>query len=391
MKSLEKLQRFFRFSLTPMKWVSFGGSEKLGDTDPGNCFTAIEPALLSADVPAAFTVSQEHVVFILIQLQDGYLFLGPAPVLNISNENISSILAYAAQPVEKSNDLIASLRATPCRDVTRTQSMAEYILYEAFGQSIERWDYVQYPKPAKSSPVLPLPTAALPEYDDYSVHRFTFGRQMMNAIRFGKVDELEEYFGKMGVMFARLPNQVPSVDAMHDKFIFTLATSAAAAVLGGLTPAAAESLTDHYLATLGKAKGYRDIVRLFKLMMIDFTARTAQAQMIQTNDVFVQRVLRQIEKHLHEKITPTGIAEQLHVSVSYLCNMFKKNTGKTVSTYINERKIAEGKYMLLQPGATVTQTAITLGYSSANYFSTVFRQVTGQTPARYLERQREMD
>ena len=70
METLKKLQRFFHFSLTPMKWVSSGGSETLGDTDPGNCFTVIEPALLSADVPAVFTVSQEHVVFILIQLQD---------------------------------------------------------------------------------------------------------------------------------------------------------------------------------------------------------------------------------------------------------------------------------------------------------------------------------
>ena len=140
---------------------------------------------------------------------------------------------------------------------------------------------------------------------------------------------------------------------------------------------------------LHKTASFRDLVRLFKLMFIDFASRTAQTRLIQTDDLFTNRVLQDIEKHLHEKLTPTQIAQRLRVSSSYLCQAFKKETGITVSTYINKRKINESKYLLSQRGATITKVAFTLGYSTVNYFSTVFKAITSETPAAYMIRHKE--
>ena len=265
--------------------------------------------------------------------------------------------------------------------------MASYLAYAVFGLDIEQWEYVPYPPAAQTSSAYPLRPASAAQDDEYSINRYLFGRQTMRAIQHGKVSDLESHFAEMGAVFQKIAVHLPTDEEMHDKFIYALATASGAAVMGGLSPAAAEALENHYMSILKKARNYRDIVRLFKLMMIDYAARTAQTQMIQTNDPFVQRVLRTIERNLHERLTPTWIAQQLHVSPSYLSNAFKKETGKTVSTYVNERKIAESKYLLSQPDASITKTAVALGYSTANYFSTIFKEITGQTPTQYLNRQ----
>lgn len=372
-----------------MKWVTGGDLFALGETDPAGCFSSVEAALAAADAPAVFTVSPEHVVFLSVALPDGYLLIGPAPVTALDTEMLASCLEYAGQEAGKMPELSMRLGAIPCRDILRTQNMAAYLAYAVFGLDIDRWEYAQYPPPVKTSAAYPLRPASAAQDDDYSINRYLFGRQTMQAVRYGKVMELENHFAQMGTVFQNVAVHLPSAEDMHDKFIYALATASGAAVMGGMSPSVAEALETHYLAMLKKVNGYRDIVRLFKLMMIDYAARTAQTQMIQTNDAFIQSALRTVEHSLHEKLTPTLIARQLRVSPSYLSNAFKKETGKTVSTYINERKIAESKYLLAQPDATITQTAVALGYSSANYFSTVFKQATGQTPARYLKKQKE--
>jgi AraC-like DNA-binding protein len=53
--------------------------------------------------------------------------------------------------------------------------------------------------------------------------------------------------------------------------------------------------------------------------------------------------------------------------------------------YITRRRIEESKKMLSQGEASVTDIAYALGFSSSQYFATVFKRITGQSPKQFME------
>lgn len=71
------------------------------------------------------------------------------------------------------------------------------------------------------------------------------------------------------------------------------------------------------------------------------------------------------------------------MDLSYLCRHFKENTGKTITACIHEIKIKESKRLIRTTNLTLAQIAMQMGYSSQNYFHTVFKKFTGVTPKAY--------
>lgn len=76
------------------------------------------------------------------------------------------------------------------------------------------------------------------------------------------------------------------------------------------------------------------------------------------------------------------IAEHCHISVSYLCRLFKNSLGTTPIEYINNQKLSHAKYML-KNGHNVTETCYASGFNSYNYFISTFKKNVGQTPTEY--------
>lgn len=80
------------------------------------------------------------------------------------------------------------------------------------------------------------------------------------------------------------------------------------------------------------------------------------------------------------------IAEALTLSLSSLAHRFSAETGTTLVERIRWLRIREAKLRLAEPLATVKTVAQSLGFSSAAYFSRVFKEVAGVTPDDYQRR-----
>lgn len=79
------------------------------------------------------------------------------------------------------------------------------------------------------------------------------------------------------------------------------------------------------------------------------------------------------------------IAQNIFLTTSYLCVMFKKGTGKTVNQYITEYRIEKAKELLKNHTARIRDTAEDVGYVDAKYFARVFEKTTGLKPKKYME------
>lgn len=77
------------------------------------------------------------------------------------------------------------------------------------------------------------------------------------------------------------------------------------------------------------------------------------------------------------------LADNVHLSASYLSDLLKKETGMNAQEHIHYRLIEEAKKVLLNTDNSVSEVAYSLGFEYPQYFSKLFKQKTGHTPADF--------
>lgn len=96
--------------------------------------------------------------------------------------------------------------------------------------------------------------------------------------------------------------------------------------------------------------------------------------------------MNQAKIAVHENIsaiTPEDLARITCMSYSKFRKIFKEYTGFAPSQYIQEVRITMAKELLTNTSKSIKEIAIELGYENKDYFFTVFKKVTGNTPITY--------
>jgi len=85
----------------------------------------------------------------------------------------------------------------------------------------------------------------------------------------------------------------------------------------------------------------------------------------------------------HGLPTVAYLANQLHLSASYLSDLLKKQTGKTTQEHIHYHIVEAAKNSLLHSNKTVSEIAFELGFEYPQYFNKLFKKKVGTTPLGY--------
>lgn len=100
------------------------------------------------------------------------------------------------------------------------------------------------------------------------------------------------------------------------------------------------------------------------------------------SDKLVDDIIKILKANIYDKISLEQIQNQLYYSKTYLNNNFKKTTGDSIMHYYKVLKIEESK-KLIKEGNSVATVSDKLHFENPNYFSKVFKAVTGITPSQY--------
>ncbi|MDR1280684.1 MAG: AraC family transcriptional regulator [Opitutaceae bacterium] len=101
----------------------------------------------------------------------------------------------------------------------------------------------------------------------------------------------------------------------------------------------------------------------------------------------MRELLSEIERRIEEPLTIRELAAGMGLSVPRFKARCRQELGIPPADYIQRRKIAVSKQLLADERATVTDVAYRLGFSSSQYFATVFRRHTGQPPGDWRKQQ----
>ena len=101
--------------------------------------------------------------------------------------------------------------------------------------------------------------------------------------------------------------------------------------------------------------------------------------------IHIQR-LRELLKFIHENYTAEisldDIADAISLSKSECCRFFKKHMDMTIFDYILYYKIQKSLPMLSKD-QSITDTALSVGFSSTSYYTQIFKRYMNCTPLQY--------
>ena len=103
----------------------------------------------------------------------------------------------------------------------------------------------------------------------------------------------------------------------------------------------------------------------------------------------MQRLELYIERHYTEKISLATISRDLEISRTKLCYLAKQLSGNKTLTYlIAERRVEAAKLLLIESDMPISSVSEAVGILDYNYFTKVFRSVTGMTPTAFRRENR---
>ena len=102
----------------------------------------------------------------------------------------------------------------------------------------------------------------------------------------------------------------------------------------------------------------------------------------------VKRTIRYIEQYFKEDLSLCYLATKFNISQTHLGRIFKSETGKLFTDYVNDFRIRKAKELLINTTLRSSDVAAEVGFSNPNYFANVFKKIVGVYPTKFRKQLR---
>lgn len=99
--------------------------------------------------------------------------------------------------------------------------------------------------------------------------------------------------------------------------------------------------------------------------------------------ILIWSVCTFVESRVREEIALEELVRQTGFSLAHIRDVFRRCTGKPLSRYMQERRIANAAQELLDTDNTILDIALQYGFSGRTVFSRAFLRHTGYTPSQF--------
>lgn len=120
------------------------------------------------------------------------------------------------------------------------------------------------------------------------------------------------------------------------------------------------------------------------LLLVNSAAESVSVTINETFPEIIQHTLAYIDEHYTEDLSVSEIAEQMNLSVSRLCHVFKDFMGISLWNYVITRRIQKAQ-SLLKSGVSITATCYECGFQDYSHFIRSFSKIVGTPPKKYIQ------
>lgn len=227
----------------------------------------------------------------------------------------------------------------------------------------------------EQSYLMPVNTNAIEE-------RYLFENQCIQAVRQGNqamidqllscdsgirpiprlADSLRDYKNYM-VIFNTLLRKAAEQSAVHPVYLDQLSSKFAKKI------EALTTVTDHSLE--------QEMLHKYCLLVRNYSVKGYSP--------IIQKTLNQINLNLTSDLSLKTLSEMSNISAGYLSTLFKKETGMTLTDYVNKKRIDHALLLLNATNLQIQTIAAHCGINDMNYFTRIFKKFMGMTPKKYRD------
>lgn len=213
--------------------------------------------------------------------------------------------------------------------------------------------------------------------------RYAYENQLMDAVSKGQLHKADILFSGLST-FSMEQRVDDPVDNVKNYCIIMNTLLRKAAERGGVHPMYIDRTSSDFAIKITKLRSL-DAVSHFMTEMFQAYCRLVRKHAIKKYSPPVQKALVYIDSHLADNLTLSTLADTLNISSSYLSTLFKKEVGQTLTAHINTQRIKHAKYLLETTKLQVQTIAQHCGILDVQYFSKLFKGITGLTPKQYRQ------
>ncbi len=107
---------------------------------------------------------------------------------------------------------------------------------------------------------------------------------------------------------------------------------------------------------------------------------------IKKNNALLAQIIDFLSENVEKKLTFEDILKHFNLSASVVKKIFREQMGCGIMDYFVRLKIDKAKELIREENYTFTEIAEILGFNTSQYFTTVFKRISGMTPSEYARK-----
>ncbi len=222
------------------------------------------------------------------------------------------------------------------------------------------------------------------EYMELLKRRFEYENLLINAVSHGATEKAVEIISK--VKKADIPQlYADPLRSFKNHNIILNSLLRKSVELSGVNPLQIRQTTLRFAREIEELTSADDAIALQNQIVEEYCNLVNQYSMKKHSNL-IHSVITRINLDIASDLTLNAQAKLLNINPSYLSSLFKKETGQTLTTYVNQKRIEHACGLLRNTSLQVQTIAQQCGIFDVNYFTKMFKRYTGMTPKEYREK-----
>lgn len=155
-----------------------------------------------------------------------------------------------------------------------------------------------------------------------------------------------------------------------------------AAYLGGVHPFHIDAVSGNYACMIEHIGSISEGNDMIPFMVKTYCSLVEKRSMSSYSEP-IQKILITIDASLTADLSLKRFSEELFLNPSYLSALFKKETGQTLTDFVNKTRIEYARHLLKSTKLSVQNIAAQSGIPDIHYFTRVFKRETGMSPREW--------
>lgn len=318
----------------------------------------------------------------------GLIMFGPLFLSNTSPKNVEKALSAMNFPLQPKLKLMRIIETVPVMHLAMARQYA-MMLHHCITEELST-DFFAYEEDIILFQNDQIKDMAAPDLaDDEKIQSALLERsmsveqQLLNCVQHGSRDYIRFLQNANDAVSVLLSDTGNSLRDGKNTMIIFASKCCSAAIEGGVSIYAAKQLEAEYIKKAEACTNMAGLIRLNRQMLEDFTEQVRRTQEHSLLSPVIRESCDFIRANITKEFTLSDVAGRAGYTEYYFTRKFYKETGSKVQDYIKEAKIEYAKIQLLTTSKGIQEISDSLNFSNRNYFSKVFREIVGVTPAAF--------